>query len=134
MGNKLYYCYSTHLPVTYEEAVKSYCRPILEFPKDVEVVLKSNGCVPSFYKDKFTKQFYNGEWVDSFDKDVFPIRNPSFTKLVWSKGCEYKHIADIDVEIQTLKSKVSNILRDIEKLEIKRVKYLESIKFLGENK
>lgn len=134
MGDKLYYCYNTHLPVTYEEAANSCYRPILEFPKDVEVVLKSNGCTPSFYKDEFKKQFYNGEWVDSFDKDVFPIRNPSFTRLVWSKGCEYKHVADIDVEIQTLKSKVSNILRDIEKLEIKRVKYLESIKLLGENK
>lgn len=134
MSDKLYYCYKTHLPVTYEEAINSYYRPLLEFPKDTEFVLKSNGCIPSFYKDKFTKQFYNGEWVDSFDKDVFPIRNPSYTKLVWAKGCEYKHVADIDVEIQTLKSKVSKILCDIDSLEIKKAKYLDSIKLLGENK
>lgn len=131
MSNKLYYCYKTHLPVTFEEASNSYYRPILEFPKDVEVVLKSNGCVPSFYKENFTKQFYNGEWVDSFDKNVFPIRNPSFTKLVWSNGCEYKHVADIDEEVQTLKSKVSKILCDIDSLEAKKSKYLASIKLLG---
>ncbi len=131
MSDKLYYCYNTHLPVTYEEAANSYYRPILEFPKDTEVVLKSNGCVPRFYKDKFTKQFYKGEWVDSFDKDVFPIRNPSYTKLVWYKCCEYKNIADIDVEIQDLKSKVSKMLCDIDSLDVKKSKYLESIKLLG---
>lgn len=131
MSDKLYYCYNTQSPVTYEEAINSYYRPLLEFPKDTEFVLKSNGCTPCFYKDNFTKQFYNGEWVDSFDKDAFPIRNPSYTKLVWSKGCEYKHVADIDAEIQTLKSKVSKILCEIDSLEVKRSKYLESIKLLG---
>ena len=134
MSDKLYYCYNTQSPVTYEEAISSYYRPLLEFPKDTEFVLKSNGCIPNFYKDNFTKQFYNGEWVDSFDKDVFPIRNPSYTKLVWSKGCEYRHIADIDVEIQTLKSKVSKMLCDIDSLEVKKSKYLEAIKLLGESK
>lgn len=134
MSNKLYFCYNTHLPVTYEEAVNSYYKPILEFPKDTEVVLKSNGCTPSFYKDKFTKQFYNGEWVDSFDKDVFPIRNPSYTKLVWSKGCEYKSIADIDNEIYSLNNRIGKLMCEVESLELKKSKYLESIKLFGENK
>lgn len=134
MSNKLYFCYNTHLPVTYEEAVNSYYRPVLEFPKDTEVVLKSNGGTPRFYKDNFTKQFYNEEWVDSFDKDVFPIHNPSFTKLVWSKGCEYKSIADIDNEIYSLNNRISKLMCEVESLELKKVKYLESIKLLGENK
>jgi hypothetical protein len=133
MGNKLYFCYNTHLPVTYEEAVNSHYRPILEFSKDTEVVLKSNGCTPSFYKDGFTKQFYNGEWVDSFDKDVFPIRNPSYTKLVWSKGCEYKSVADIDNEIYSLNNRISKLMCEVESLELKKAKYLEAIKLLGEN-
>lgn len=120
MKEDMYFCYRTGQPVDKEVASKSIYQLII-FPRDAEVVLKSNGIAPHFYKDSFKSLWSNSKslWVDTYEKpeDIFPPKNPNFTKLIWSKGCEYGKIFEIQQKISELKSKALQVEIDIVKLE-----------------
>lgn len=118
MKEDMYFCYRSGQPVTKELASKSFYQ-LTVFPRETEVVLKSNGCAPQFYKDSFRKIYSGGAWIESYYEpdEIFPPKNPDFTKLVWSKGCEYEKIFEIQQKISNLKSKALQVEIDIVNLE-----------------
>lgn len=112
----LYFHQGKLIPVTKKEAEDSYYRPLLQMPDDVEVVLQSNGCQPQFYKDNFTQYYYNGKW-NTETRDVFPIKNSNFTKVVWTKDLILTQITDKGCEISNVRSMISKLEKQLVHLE-----------------